>query len=132
MQIEPLTRIDQIKEGDLLLISDGREITHAKAQTVKVSEHDGTEVIFNLRKNKFFNVGMYLDARSWAKEVFVVRLGDPDPQIDEGWKEASIAWNVCASIHEKFAKGKDPLYSTRHADFIRHAEAAHAMIGGGQ
>jgi hypothetical protein len=54
MQIEPLTRIDQIKKGDLLLISDGRELTHAKVQRVKVSEHDGTEVIFNLRKEQVF------------------------------------------------------------------------------
>lgn len=56
MEIEQLKQIDQIKEGDLLLISDGKEITHTKAQRVKVSEHDGTEVIFNLRKNKYFNV----------------------------------------------------------------------------
>jgi hypothetical protein len=57
-----------------LLISDGKEITHAKAQRVKVSEHDGTEVIFNLRKNKYFNVGMYLDGKSWAKDVRIVRM----------------------------------------------------------
>lgn len=74
MQIEPLVKIDQVQEGDLLLISDGRELTHAKAQRVKVSEHDGTEVIFNLRKNKFFNVGMYLDGKSWAKDVRIVRM----------------------------------------------------------
>ena len=74
MQIEPLVKIDQIKEGDVLLISDGRELTHAKAQRVKVSEYDGTEVIFNLRKNKYFNVGMYLDGKSWAKDIRIVRL----------------------------------------------------------
>ena len=74
MQLEPLVRIDQIRAGDTILISDGREITAAKAQRVKVSEHDGTEVIFNLRKNKFFNVGMYLDGKSWAKDVRIVRM----------------------------------------------------------
>lgn len=42
----------------------------------------------------------------------------------EGWKEAAIAWTVCASIHEQWAKGKDALYKTRHADFERHADAA--------
>ena len=78
MQIEPLVKIDQVQEGDLLLISDGRELTHAKAQRVKVSEHDGTEVIFNLRKNKFFNVGMYLDGKSWAKDVRIVRMPSND------------------------------------------------------
>lgn len=74
VQIEPLVKIDQVQEGDLLLISDGRELTHAKAQRVKVSEYDGTEVIFNLRRNKFFNVGMYLDGKSWAKDIRIVRL----------------------------------------------------------
>lgn len=41
-----------------------------------------------------------------------------------GWKEAAIAWRVCASIHESFAKGKDALFKTRQADFVRHANAA--------
>ncbi|MBM5575856.1 hypothetical protein [Deefgea sp. CFH1-16] len=74
MQINPLTQIDQIKTGDLLLISNGSEITQAKAKLVKVSEHDGTEVIFNLKKNKYFNVGMYLEGKSWAKDVRIVTL----------------------------------------------------------
>jgi hypothetical protein len=39
-----------------------------------------------------------------------------------GWKEAAKAWRVCASVHEAFAKGKDSLYTTRHADFERHTE----------
>ena len=45
----------------------------------------------------------------------------------EGWKEAAIAWSVCASIHEQWAKGKDALYKTRHADFKRHAERARKL-----
>ena len=39
-----------------------------------------------------------------------------------GWLEAAIAWEVCASIHETFAKGKDALYKTRHGDFVKHAD----------
>ena len=46
----------------------------------------------------------------------------------EGWKEAAIAWEVCASIHEKWAKKKDALYSTRHADFEKHAEHARQKL----
>jgi len=49
----------------------------------------------------------------------------------EGWKEAAIAWEVCASIHETWAKGKDALFTTRHGDFERHAEDArqrHALL----
>lgn len=38
----------------------------------------------------------------------------------QGWKEAAIAWSVCASIHERFAKGKDAIYTTRQADYQKH------------
>jgi hypothetical protein len=46
----------------------------------------------------------------------------------DGWKEAAIAWSVCASIHENWAKGKDALYSTRHADFEKHADDARRKL----
>jgi hypothetical protein len=42
----------------------------------------------------------------------------------DGWKEAAIAWRVCASIHREYAKGKDPFFKTRQADFVRHGNAA--------
>ncbi len=42
----------------------------------------------------------------------------------EGWREATVAWAVCVSVHETWAKGKDALYLTRHADFERHLESA--------
>lgn len=74
MQIEPLTRIDQIKEGDGLIISNGSEITMATAKRVKVTEYDGTEVIFKIKQNKYFNVGMYLEGKSWAKDIRVVTM----------------------------------------------------------
>lgn len=74
MQIEQLTRTDQIRPGDVLLISDGKTITPATALRVKVSDFDGTEVIFDVERNKFFNVGMYLEGASWAKDVCIVRM----------------------------------------------------------
>lgn len=43
------------------------------------------------------------------------------------WLEAAVAWEVCASIHERYAKGKDALYSTRRRDFLKHAEDARKM-----
>jgi hypothetical protein len=46
---------------------------------------------------------------------------------DEHWaKEACIAWSVCASIHREYAKGKDALFTTRQADFVKHEEDARA------
>jgi len=45
-------------------------------------------------------------------------------QDREGWKEATIAWEVCASLHREYCKGKDPFYKTRQADFVKHTEAS--------
>lgn len=42
----------------------------------------------------------------------------------DGWKEATIAWAVCASIHREYAKGKDALFIARQADFVTHEEDA--------
>ncbi len=44
----------------------------------------------------------------------------------DGWKEAAIAWAVCASIHREYAKGKDPFFTTRQNDFTKHEAAARA------
>lgn len=46
----------------------------------------------------------------------------------DGWKEAAIAWEVCASLHEKWCKGKDALFTTRQADYLKHAENARNMF----
>lgn len=37
------------------------------------------------------------------------------------WLEAAVAWEVCASLHREFAKGKDPFFNTRQADYVKHA-----------
>lgn len=44
----------------------------------------------------------------------------------DGWKEASIAWQVCGSIHREYAQGRDPMFRTRQADYVKHAERARA------
>ena len=73
MLVEPLKQYKQIAKGDILLIDDGKELIHDTAKYVKYSEQDGEEVIFDVKKNKFFNVGMYLEGKSWAKDVMVVK-----------------------------------------------------------
>ena len=47
---------------------------------------------------------------------------DASAKETAGWLEAAVAWEVCASLHRKFCKGKDALFSTRQADYVRHAE----------
>ena len=70
MNLEKVTKIDQIKKGDTLIITgDIYKVEPFKAEIVKVSENDGTEIIINKKENKFFNLGMYLKGKSWVKEV---------------------------------------------------------------
>ena len=54
--------------------------------------------------------------------------GDASAKETAGWLEAAIAWEVCASLHRKFCKGKDALFSTRQADYVRHAEDARKKV----
>lgn len=35
--------------------------------------------------------------------------------------EAAVAWEVCASIHFTYAKGRDALFTRRQQDFVEHA-----------
>jgi hypothetical protein len=44
----------------------------------------------------------------------------------EGWKESAIAWSLCASIHRQHAKGTDPFFESRLADFMRSEKVARA------
>ena len=54
----------------------------------------------------------------------------PAPSVPNGWKEAAIAWEVCASIHREYGKGKDPFFNTRQGDFVKHANDARTMLAG--
>ena len=66
------------------------------------------------------------EAAALLRELLAEPQGEPD-----GWLEAAVAWEVCASIHQTWAKGKDALFTTRHADFVRHADDArrkHAAV----
>jgi hypothetical protein len=65
-----------------------------------------------------------LDAHHAAIEALRAALDAPQGEPASGWLEAAVAWEVCASIHETWAKGKDALYKTRHADFVKHADDA--------
>ena len=51
---------------------------------------------------------------------------------NNGWLEAAIAWEVCASLHLQYCKGKDVLFTTRQSDFVKHAENARKLASRGQ
>lgn len=74
MYLEAVTKIDQIKVGDRILMCDSEKTYCDIVDEIKVTDYDGTEIIYDLENNYFFNLGMYLDGKSWVKEVCIVRF----------------------------------------------------------
>ena len=74
MNLVDVKELTDIKQGDTLIITgDTLKNEPVKAQIVKVSDNDGTEIIFDKKMNRFFNLGMYLKGSSWVKELKVLR-----------------------------------------------------------
>lgn len=73
MKLEPLTKIDQINENDTLIIT-GHTLKNepVTAEIVKVSK-DGTEIIFERKMNRYFNLGIFLEGKSWVKELAIIK-----------------------------------------------------------
>lgn len=73
MKLKQVKTITDIKQGDTLIwTGDTLKNEPVKAQIVKVTPNDGTEIIFDKKMNRFFNLGMYLEGKSWVKDVRVV------------------------------------------------------------
>ena len=73
MELKEVKTLTDIKQGDTIIITgDTLKNEAVKAQIVKVTEHDGTEIIFDKKNNRFFNLGMYLEGKSWVKDCKVV------------------------------------------------------------
>jgi len=74
MEAIKVEKLTDIKEGDTICITGDYLINEPfKVRKVKVSETDGTEVIFDMKDNRYFNVQMYLDGKSWVKDVVIIR-----------------------------------------------------------
>ena len=73
MELKKVSQIADIKEGDTIIITgDVLKNEPVKVAKIKVSKNDGVEVIFDLKKNRFFNLGMFLSGKSWVKECSVI------------------------------------------------------------
>lgn len=58
----------------------------------------------------------------------------PRATSDTPWLGAAVAWEVCASIHAQYAKGKDPFFKTTQGDYQKHAiecRTRHSTEGNG-
>lgn len=99
---------DYMKEAERLI----EEYGNAEWRVGKMSEHsdDAEEIV----------------TRENARAALLTHI--QREAVPEGWKEATIAWEVCASIHREYAKKKDPFFTTRQADFVKHTEAARAAL----
>jgi hypothetical protein len=74
MDVIKVEKLTDIKENDTICITgDNLHAEPFKVRKVKVSETDGTEVIFDMKNNRYFNVQMYLNGKSWVKEVVIIR-----------------------------------------------------------
>ena len=58
----------------LAFVSVEQNADGSKRFALQVSDSDGEEIIYDLKRNKYFNVGMYLNGKSWVKDVRIVRL----------------------------------------------------------
>lgn len=75
-KIEKVTALGQIKQEDTIIFvprNKDEPMTSAVARIVKVSQQDGEEVIFDVKANKYFNVGMMLNGQSWVESCYIVR-----------------------------------------------------------
>ncbi len=69
--------VTDIVKGDLLLISGqfekGENIQLHRVRSIKHPESEWTEIILKEKGNIFFSFKMYLEGKSWAKNVQVLR-----------------------------------------------------------
>lgn len=72
--LEKVVKVAQIKQGDSLVVSDGRKVICTKAKKVIINDIGETEIILKRRTNIYFIVEMYFSKVSWVKEVCIVRL----------------------------------------------------------
>lgn len=72
--LKKVETLDCIKENDqLVLESESEVIETVIAAKIKHSKSDGTEVIFDMKNNRYFNLGMYLEGESWVSRVYVIK-----------------------------------------------------------
>lgn len=72
MEIKKVTELGQIKKGDTILIT-GDIYKNEPFKALEIIERTKfTEVIIDKKKNKYFNVDMYLAGCSWVKEVNLI------------------------------------------------------------
>lgn len=75
-ELKEIKTLNDIKQGDTLIIT-GDNLKHAPVEVsaVKVTKKDGTEIVFEDNGFRFFNLGLYLQNRSWVKHCVILVKG---------------------------------------------------------
>lgn len=74
MELKKVENITDIKKGDTIIITGDSLVKETfKVQMVKISDSDGTEIIIDKKKNRYFNLNMYLENTSWVIECYIIK-----------------------------------------------------------
>lgn len=73
MKIEKVVNGNQIQDGDTLLV-EGYKCEPIIFTEVKIkrSGTDGTEIILQKKGNRYFSLDMFLNGKSWIKDVYII------------------------------------------------------------
>ena len=73
IELKEVKTISDINQGDTIIVTGGGLKNEPfKVEIVKVSPNDGVEIILDKKRNRFFNLGLYLEGKSWIKELNVI------------------------------------------------------------
>lgn len=73
MKFLDIKSIDGLSVGDVVIITGHMYDRQSfKIPAIKNTTADGVEVILDIKQNHFFNLGMYLEKRSWVREAYKV------------------------------------------------------------
>lgn len=76
MKLIEITHIEDIKQGDLLLIkgnfSDGLDIRLLKVEKIKTTIGLSIQIILNFTESCYFDFDCYISGKSWVSECYKV------------------------------------------------------------
>lgn len=61
-------------------------------------------------------------------ECAVRKLAASEARVKYWIQRTAGAWEICASAHRAYAEKTDPFFTTRQADFMKHAADARAAL----
>lgn len=74
IEMQAVTRVGQIKVGDTLVVENSRGVKFiAQARVICREGTDKEEICFTKKSNKYFIMELYLDGKSWVKNISILK-----------------------------------------------------------